>query len=168
MNSNDATVTTAYDSTDSTATSRYEGSKPITDLKPVSDCCRCNDKGSCRHCRCVKAGNICTNCLLLQHSHCMNNKHIRNKFLKSNTTTISNEFNNVLPNLLAIWTPPHANQITQSAASHAFTFSKLFPTVILYLIAFGVRKSVAVDAADVWELEKLALIGYRFGAPLHE
>ena len=150
MNSNEATVTTVYHSTDSIATSTYEGSKPVTDCKPVSDCCRCNNKGSCRCCRCVKDGNICTNCLLPQHGNCMNNKDIRNTFLKSNTTAINNESTNVLPNLLANSTLPHANQITQSAASHASPFlTSLFPTVSPYLIPVGVMTRVAVDFADV-------------------
>ena len=122
-NSNDATLTTAYNSTDSSAQSVYKGSKPVTHCKPVSDCCRCNDKGSCWPCRCVKVGNICTNCPQLQHDHCMNNKHIRNTSLTSNMTTINNEFTNVLAKLMENSTPPHANQFTQSGASHASTLS---------------------------------------------
>ena len=59
-----------------------------SDCKPVSDCCRCNDKTSCRRCRCVKVGNTCTNCLPLQRGHCMNNKRSWNTSLMSNTTTI--------------------------------------------------------------------------------
>ena len=116
MNWNDPTVTTVFDWTDSTATSAYEGNKLVTDCKPASDWCRCNDKGSCRHCRCVKLGNICANCLLLQHDHWINNKHIRNTSLTSSTTTMNNESTNVHQNLLANSTPPHANQITQSAS----------------------------------------------------
>ena len=123
MNSTDASVTTAYDSTDSIARSAYEGSKFVTDCKPASDCFRCNDKGSCRCCRCVKAGNICTSCLLLQQGQCMNNEYIRNTSLTSNTTTNNNKPTNVLPNLQANSTPPHANQITQSGSCHAFTLS---------------------------------------------
>ena len=46
MNSNDATVTTPYNSTGSTPTRVYEGSKPVTDTKPVSDCCLCKDRVS--------------------------------------------------------------------------------------------------------------------------
>ena len=128
MKSNDASVTIAYDSTDSSGTSTYKGSKPDTDCKPVSDCYPWNDKGRRRLCRCVKAGNICTNSLLLQHIHCMNNKHIRNISVTSTTTTINDESTNVLPNLLANSTPPPANQITQSATSYALTlFDKPVP-----------------------------------------
>ena len=123
MRSNDVTVTTAHDSTDSTATSKHEGSKPANDCKPASDCCLCNDKCTCRRCRSVKFGNICTNCLLLQHGCCMNNKHTRNTFLMSNRITINNKSTNVLPNLRANSRQPHANQNTHSAASHAYTFS---------------------------------------------
>ena len=79
----------------------------------------------------------------------MNNKDIRNTSLKSNTIAINNESTNVLPNLLANSTPPHANQITQSAASHASPFlTSLFPTVSLYLIPVSVMTGVAVDFAD--------------------
>ena len=123
MNSNDASVTTAYDSIDITATSEYEGRKPVTDCGPASGCCQCNNKGSCLRSMYVKAGNTCTNCLLLQQAHCMNNKHIRNKSLTSNTITINNEFTNLWPNLIANSTLAHANQITHLATSHAFTFS---------------------------------------------
>ena len=122
MNPNDATVPTVYDWTDSTVTSEYEWSKPITGCKPASDYFRCNNKGRCRRCRRVKAGNICTTCLQLQHDHCVYNKHIRNQFLTSNTITINNESTNIFPNLLANSIPQHANQVTHSAASHAFTF----------------------------------------------
>ena len=52
----------------------YLSDNPVSDCKPVSNCCRCNDKSSCWICRCVKVGNTSTNCLLLQCGHCMNNK----------------------------------------------------------------------------------------------
>ena len=165
MKSNDATITTACDSTDSTATSAYEGSKPVTDCKRRSDCCRCNDKGSCWRCRCVKAGNICTNCLPLQHNNCMTNKHITNASLMSNSTTIKNESTNILLNLLANSTPPQANQITQSAASPAFTLSQkpVFDFKPVSDCCWCVTTRVAVDAAYLWRLETLALIVYCYG-----
>ena len=53
----------------------------------------------------------------------MNNKHVRNTPVTNNTTTINNESTNILLNLLANSTLPQAIQITQSAASHSFTFS---------------------------------------------
>ena len=123
MNSNDATVTTVCDSTDSTAAISYKGSRPVTGCKPMYGCCRCNNKNSCQSCSCVKAGNICTNCQQPQQVHCMNDKHNRNTSFTSNTITINSESTNVLANLLANSTLTHANQVTQSAASHAFAFS---------------------------------------------
>ena len=42
--------------------------------------------------------------------------------------------------------------------------TSLFPTVSLYLIAVSVTTRVTVNAADVWKLETLALIVYRYGA----
>ena len=122
MNSSEATVTTKYDSTDSTATRTNEGSKPVTDCKLVSGNCLFNNKVSCWCCRCVKAGKI-TNRLTLKHGQSMNNKHIRNTSLTSNTITINHKSSKVLPNQLANLAPPHGNQINHSAASHAFTFS---------------------------------------------
>ena len=148
MISKKGTVTNPYDSTDSTATSAYEWSKLVTDCKPASDLCWCNNKGSFRRCRCLKARNICPGCLPLQHDHCMNNKNIRSTFLTSNTTTIKNDSTNPLPNLLANSTPPHANQVSQLAAVMPSAFlTSLFPTASLYLIAVGAQP---VEARQDW------------------
>lgn len=38
----------------------------------TSDCCRCNDRGTCQRCSCVKAGRSCVNCLPLRRGHCAN------------------------------------------------------------------------------------------------
>ena len=71
----------------------------------------------------MKVGNICTNCVPLWCSHCINNKRSWTTSVTNNTTTINNKTTNVLPNLLASSTPPHANHITQSAANPSLTFS---------------------------------------------
>ena len=35
-------------------------------------CCKCNRTGSCKGCACVKAGNLCTNCLPSKLGSCVN------------------------------------------------------------------------------------------------
>ena len=35
-------------------------------------CCRCNDKGLCSRCQCVKNNTPCVNCLPLRRGHCRN------------------------------------------------------------------------------------------------
>ena len=81
--------------------------KPLSDCKPVSDHCRCNDKCSCQRCRCVKVGNTCTKCLPLSLGHCIKNKRIWNTSFMINMTTIKNETTNVPMNQLARSTPPN-------------------------------------------------------------
>ena len=143
MNENDATVTTAYDSTDSTATSEYEGSKTVTDCKPTSDCCRCNDKGRCRRCRCVKAGSVWTNCLPLQHGHCMNN-NISGINL---SWAIRPLITTTLPMFSQIYRQIQRHMpiklLIQPLVMPSPVLTSLFPTVSLYLIAVGVTTRVA-------------------------
>ena len=91
--------------------------------KPVPDCCRCNDKSSCRRCSCVKAGDICTNCLPLRRGHCVNSERRLTTAITSNTTSINTATTNILPNLLVNSALSHADQTTQSASSPAFTSS---------------------------------------------
>ena len=38
----------------------------------LPECCRCNDKGSCSRCMCVKKNSHCVNCLPLKRGHCKN------------------------------------------------------------------------------------------------
>ena len=35
-------------------------------------CCRCNCKGKCNNCVCLRSGNICVDCLPSRRSHCDN------------------------------------------------------------------------------------------------
>ena len=105
--------------------------------------------------------------LLLHYDHWLNNKHIRNISLTRNTTTINNKFTYVLQNLLANSIPPNAIKLLNQPPVIPSPFlTCLFPTVSLYLIAAGLITRVAVDAADVWKLQTLAQIVYRYGVAI--
>ena len=97
--------------------------KPVSDCKPVFDCCWCNGKSSSRRCGYVKVGNTCTKCLLLWHGHCMNNKRSWNTYLMRNMTTINNETTNIPRNQLASLTSPNTSKFAQLSTNPAFTFS---------------------------------------------
>ena len=112
--------------------------------------CQRNNKGSCWRCRCAKAGNICSNCLPVQHGHCMNNEGIRNKSVISNTTTINCKFTNFSQ---MYWQIQHRHipikLLIQPLVMPSPFLTSMFPTVSLYLIAVGVTTRVAADSADV-------------------
>ena len=66
------------------------------------------------------------------------------------------------------WQIPHRHMpiklLSQPLVMPWAFLTSLFSTVSLYLIAVSVTTRVAVNPADVWKLETLALIFYRYGA----
>ena len=48
------------------------GESSVTGGPKLTNCCRCNRTGSCRLCRCAKAGRLCDKCLPGNHGRCQN------------------------------------------------------------------------------------------------
>ena len=113
--------------------------------------------------RCT-AGKICINCVPLQHDYCMD-KNISGLHLSqaiqppwtTNLPTFSQNSRRIQQRQMPI------KLLSQPLVMPSPFLTSLFPTVSLFLIGVDVTTRVAVDAADVWKLETLALIAYCYG-----
>ena len=60
-------------------------------------CCRCNRTGQCRGCACVKAGNLCSNCLPSRLGSCSNVSPATNANTMTRHVPVHNEMSTTTP-----------------------------------------------------------------------
>ena len=153
MNSNVAIVTTAYDSTDSTATSTHEGSRPVTDCMRLTAV-------SVTTSIAVGAADVwkLETFALIVYSYSTATAWLTNISGIHFSRAIRPPLATNLPTFSQIhWQIQQRHMpiklLSQLLVMPSPFLTSLFPTVSLYLIAVGIMTRVAVDTADVWKLE---------------
>ena len=98
-------------------------------------CCRCNRTGQCRGCACVKAGNLCSNCLPSRLGSCSNVSPAINANIMIRHVPVYNETSTTTPTSSRTATTPtsttscsHTPAAAAAAASLAVSNSEVAST----------------------------------------
>ena len=118
--------------------------------KGLSDCCRCNNKGSCIRCTCEKAGQAYSNCLLLRRGQCCNRPLSSSGCINDNLHPVSSS-----PPLCPDYTPNATRSILNNISSPLFQHpgpSEAFSDISNHVTSSAILPTLPfTDPSFVWD-----------------